>query len=416
MPDVLPDDAPAIRWVEEKMREVFALFGYREIETPVLEETEVFTRSIGEETDIVAKEMYSFTDRGGKQVSMRPEGTASVIRSYIEHSMHADSEVVKLFYTGSMFRGERPQKGRLRQFHQVGAEIIGASDPYIDAELILSLDRALKGMGVEGFSILINSLGCGRDRASYKKALSKYLKDKGEDLCDDCRRRTETNVLRVLDCKRPECREVLKSAPSVIDSLCRECLGYYEEVKKVLSASDVNCEERPSLVRGLDYYTGTIFEVVHPSLGAQDAIAAGGRYDDLTKQMGGPDVSATGYAIGVERLLLVIDRKNVPAAPSGVLVVPLGTEARMKAFNIAGELRSAGIPSEMATSDRSLKAHMRRADKDKRRHVIIIGEDELTSGRFILKDMTEGTQEQITLDRIIEVLGTLYQLSRKVVI
>ncbi|MFQ5953093.1 MAG: histidine--tRNA ligase, partial [Candidatus Omnitrophota bacterium] len=223
MPDILPEDAAVMRWVEDKAREAFAMFGYLEIRTPLLEESEVFTRSIGEDTDIIEKEMYSFTDRGGKKVSLRPEATASIIRAYIEHTLHAEKDIVKLFYIGPMFRGERPQKGRQRQFHQIGAEIIGSSNPYLDAELILNLQSLLKNIKINGFEILINSLGCISDRSSYKKALGDYLAKRSDKLCEDCVRRTKTNVLRVLDCKREACKEVVKKAPCVLDHLCEKC-------------------------------------------------------------------------------------------------------------------------------------------------------------------------------------------------
>ncbi|MFC1549085.1 histidine--tRNA ligase, partial [Candidatus Omnitrophota bacterium] len=265
MPDTLPEDAAIIRWVEENAQEVFELFGFGEIRTPILEETAVFTRSIGEDTDIVEKEMYSFTDRGGKDISLRPEGTASIIRAYIERGWYNTADLVKLYYAGPMFRGERPQKGRLRQFNQIGAEIIGGSDPYIDAELIQNLNVLLKRLKVEGFTILLNSLGCTKDRSKYKKALSDYLGDKGSDLCDNCKRRAKTNVLRVLDCKSKGCKAVVKDAPNVLDYLCGDCEKYYESVKNILSDLGISFTEKKDLVRGLDYYTGTIFEVIHSS-------------------------------------------------------------------------------------------------------------------------------------------------------
>jgi len=398
MPDVLPENAALMSWAEGKAREVFRVFGYEEIRTPLLEETEVFTRSIGEDTDIVEKEMYSFSDRGGKSVSLRPEGTASVIRAYIEHGWHKEADLVKLFYAGPMFRGERPQKGRLRQFHQIGAEIIGGSDPYIDAELIFNLDVLLRTLEVDDFTILLNSLGCVKDRERYKKALSAYLEKKMSRLCDDCKRRAGTNVLRVLDCKREGCRDVVKNAPGVLDHLCGECLKDYETLKKVLSDAGVSFREKKDMVRGLDYYTRTIFEVVHPALGSQDAIAAGGRYDNLTEQMGGPDVGATGYAIGLERLFLIIGKKGVPPARAGVLVIPVEEKARMEAFRITRHLRISGVPSEMDHSGRSLKGQMRKAHKEGRRFVILLGEDEIREARVLVKDMEAGEQKELSLD------------------
>ena len=398
MPDTLPKEASVIRWAENKAREVFRTFGYGEIRTPLLEETEVFTRSIGEDTDIVEKEMYSFTDRGGKNISLRPEGTAPIIRAYIEHGWHSSGDLMKLFYTGAMFRGERPQKGRLRQFHQIGAEIIGASDPYIDAELIFGLDSLLKSLAVNGFTVLLNSLGCTADRDKYKKALAEYLNKKSSALCDNCKRRALTNVLRVLDCKRQECKDVVKGAPAILDYLCKGCLDYYETVKSILKKAGISFRQKKDLVRGLDYYTGTIFEVIHPALGAQDAIAAGGRYDDLAKEMGGPSVGATGYAIGVERLLLVIDKKSVPKEEAITLVIPVGEGSRQEAFRVTNALRGLDVSCEMDLSGRSFKGQMRKADKEDRKFVVILGEEEINTGKLLLKDMKTGEQNALSLE------------------
>jgi len=409
MPDTLPEDAAIIHWMEDKARNVFRTFGYTEIRPPLLEETEVFTRSIGEDTDIVEKEMYSFTDRGGKNVSLRPEGTASIIRAYIEHGWHNTADLVKLYYIGPMFRGERPQKGRLRQFHQIGAEAIGGKDPYIDAELIFSLDMLLSDLKVSGFTILLNSLGCGRDRAGYKKALAGYLAGKSSGLCADCRRRVGTNVLRVLDCKRKECKSVVKEAPDILEHLCDGCRGDYETLKSVLTDMGVPFREKRDMVRGLDYYTGIIFEVVHPLLGAQDAIAAGGRYEDLTKQMGGPDVGATGYAVGVERLLLAVDRKDVRLDPPGLLVIPVDKESRPEAFRVTNRLRLEGVPCEMDYYGRSFKGQMRKAHKERRKFVVIMGEQEVKSGKLLLKVMENGEQKALSFEKAVKYLKRVKQ-------
>lgn len=402
MPDILPEEADLMRQIENKAREVFCLFGFGEIRTPLLEETEVFTRSIGTDTDIVEKEMYSFTDRGDKNISLRPEGTASIIRAYIEHGWHSDQKIVKVHYAGEMFRGERPQKGRQRQFHQIGAEIIGASNPYIDAELILSLDMLLSSVGASGYTILINSLGCGDDRKKYEKVLSEYLASKESKLCDNCKRRSKTNVLRVLDCKNEGCKSIAKKAPNVLDSLCETCRGDYKTLKEVLKDLGIAFKEKKDLVRGLDYYTGTIFEVVHSSLGAQDAIAAGGRYDGLCKQMGGPDAGATGYAIGVERLLLVVDKEKFSKPNPAVLVIPVDEDARKEAFSIVNRLRSEQIAADIDLTNRSFKGQMRKAGKEAREFIILIGEDEIKSGKLMLKNMETSEQEAITVEEIIE--------------
>jgi len=404
MEDILPEEARAFRWIEDKAREVFRLYEFLEIRTPLLEETEVFTRSIGEDTDIVSKEMYSFPDRGGKSISLRPEGTASIIRAYIEHNWSASGDIVKLFYIGPMFRGERPQKGRLRQFHQIGAEIIGGSSPSIDAELILSLSAVFKRIGLEGFRILINSLGCVPDREAYKKELRDFLVNKKSDLCEDCQRRTQTNVLRVLDCKKEPCREVLKQAPRIGSHLCQKCAADHEELKKTLKSMKVDFTENSSMVRGLDYYTGTVFEVIHSGLGAQDAIAAGGRYDNLSKDMGGPDTGATGYAIGMERLILAVAGKNIPFQGKGALVITAGESAKDEAFRITNYLRDKGIPCDMDHSGRSLKGGMRKANKESRGKVIIIGEDEMKSGRVLVKDMSSGEQKSVSPEEAADLL------------
>ena len=402
MPDILPEEADLMRQIENKAREVFCLFGFGEIRTPLLEETEVFTRSIGTDTDIVEKEMYSFTDRGDKNISLRPEGTASIIRAYIEHGWHSDQKIVKVHYAGEMFRGERPQKGRQRQFHQIGAEIIGASNPYIDAELILSLDMLLSSIGAGGYTILINSLGCGDDRKKYEKVLSEYLASKESKLCDNCKRRSKTNVLRVLDCKNEGCKSIARKAPNVLDSLCETCRGDYKTLKEVLKELGIAFKEKKDLVRGLDYYTGTIFEVVHSSLGAQDAIAAGGRYDGLCKQMGGPDAGATGYAIGVERLLLVVDKEKFSKPNPAVLVIPVDEDARKEAFSIVNRLRSEQIAADMDLTNRSFKGQMRKAGKEAREFIILIGEDEIKSGKLMLMNMETSEQEAITVEEVIE--------------
>lgn len=398
MPDVLPEDAALMRWVEDTARGVFSLFGFKELRTPMLEQTEVFTRSIGQDTDIVEKEMYSFTDRGGKNVSLRPEGTASIIRAYIEHNWNSEQDLVKVFYSGPMFRGERPQKGRLRQFHQIGAEAIGGSDPYIDAEMIFSLDVFLRNLKITGFTVLLNSLGCSGDREGYKKSLIEYLGTKADGLCDDCKRRSSTNPLRVLDCKNPHCKEAVKHAPSILESLCQDCKKDYEKLKEILTHMGVAYTEKKDLVRGLDYYTKTIFEVVHPGLGSQDAVAAGGRYDGLTKQMGGPDVGAIGYAVGVERLLLLLEKDKAPSPEKGALIIAADENCREEVFKITNKLRMSGVACETELTGRSMKGLMRKANKEARKFVIIIGENELQSGKLMLKNMVSGEQQSLSVE------------------
>ncbi len=400
MPDILPREAYTRSWIENKVREVFKTFAFGEVRTPLLEDTEVFTRSIGANTDIVEKEMYSFTDRGGKNISLRPEGTASVVRAFIENKEFNDVNLVKLFYTGPMFRGERPQKGRLRQFYQIGAEIIGGTDPLIDGEIIICLNDLLCGLGVKGFTILVNSIGCADDRKKYKDVLGKFLSDKKDTLCGDCCKRLDKNVLRILDCKKPDCKDVVKEAPSIVDYLCGDCASDYDSLKEILTVKGVPFKEKTDLVRGLDYYTGIIFEVVHPALGAQDAVAAGGRYDKLSEEMGGPDVGATGFAIGVERLILTFEEDVVPVQKSPTLIVAIDEGQRSYAFNLVQELRAKGVSCDMDLTGRSFKAEMRKANREKRSYVVIVGEDEIKKEKFVLKDMENGEQDELSLEEI----------------
>ncbi len=404
MPDILPEYAVKVRMVEETAREVFSLYGFSEIRTPLMEATEVFTTGVGENTDIVEKEMYTFSDRGGKSVSLRPEGTAPIIRAFVEHGLGNNGETVKLFYSGPMFRGERPQKGRLRQFHQIGAEIIGSSDPYSDAELILSLESILCRLGVKGHTVQINSLGCPEDRGKYSRALSEYIGPRTEKLCEDCRRRASGNVLRVLDCKSPSCKEVVAGSPAISGFLCEDCRRSYGELKDTLDRARIDFKEKSDLVRGLDYYTGVIFEVSHPSLGAQDALGAGGRYDGLSSRMGGPSVSATGYAIGVERLILVLPEAVSQKGAPSVMVIPVEETLRPAAFDLVEKLRSLGIRGDMDLTGRSMKAQMRKAGKENRDFVVFVEKSTGGEPRFSLKDMVSGEQKETGFDGLAEKL------------
>lgn len=408
MVDKFPPESDIMRYIEERSRVIFKIFGYGEIRTPLLEETALFIRSIGDSTDIVEKEMYSFTDRSGKAVSLRPEGTASVIRAVIEQGKCNSADILKLFYLGAMFRGERPQKGRLREFHQIGAEIIGCKSPYVDAELIFSLCLLLRSFGIKGFTVLLNSLGCAQDRLVYKKALGEYLTGKKDFLCEDCQRRLETNVLRALDCKREKCLEVIKTAPDILPYLCDVCETEYAALKSILSDMDVPFKETNGMVRGLDYYTGIIFEVTHPGLGAQSAVAAGGRYDKLAEQMGGPDVPATGYAVGMERLALLISEKEIGRPLAGIFIIPVDKKNYEEAFKTAFRFWKAGISCEVDHMARSFKGQMRRAHREKRKFVVIIGDEEIKNGKLILKNMETGEQKSLTFEKIKQELGGNY--------
>ena len=405
MEDILPQDVCVWQELERLTRSELESYGYKEIRTPILEDTAVFKRSIGEETDIVTKEMYTFSDRKERSLTMRPEGTAPIVRSYIEHSMDQASPESKLYYIGPMFRAERPQKGRSRQFHQIGVEIIGTSSHYADSEIIMRLDRLLKAFGLEGFTIKLNSLGCKDDKEKFSKKLAGYLVDKKARLCDDCKARLDKNVLRVLDCKNESCVQVAREAPNVLDSLCGKCAGHFSNVKRSLSDLGIGFVEAKNLVRGLDYYTGVVFEVTHPDLGGQDALGAGGRYDNLIKEMGGPDVGAIGFALGMERVIIALGAKKESIAKPGVVyIATLGDMARVEALRIAEELRKefnsphkAGIVILMDARDSSLKSQMRSADKNGARLVLILGEDELKEGKVLIKDMEK--KEQISVGR-----------------
>jgi histidyl-tRNA synthetase len=399
--DILPPETGQWSRLEERARVVLEGFGFSEIRVPILEKAELFSRSIGEETDIVEKEMYTFEDRSGDQITMRPEATASVVRAYIEHKMYAADPVVKLYSIGPMFRHERPQKGRLRQFHQIDAEVFGVSHPLIDAEVMAIVMYYMSMLGVKGCVLQINSLGCTRCRLPYKTKLQVFLDDHLRQFCQDCRRRMERNPLRVFDCKVQGCQEVIAEAPRLSDHLCPECAEHFAAVRGHLAVLEVSYEVNPRMVRGLDYYTRTAFEVVAEGLGAQNAVAAGGRYDRLVEELGGPDIPGIGFAIGMERLLLILPEEHHLPGPS-LFIAALGAGPRQEALSLSYKLNRSGVRTMIDYEDRSLKAQMRRADKFGARYVLIIGEDEQRSGRAILRDMEEKRQEQIPLSFIVE--------------
>lgn len=398
--DILPEEAALWRRIEDTARRLLETFGYREIRTPVIEETGLFVKSVGEDTDIVKKEMFSFVDRGERNISLRPEGTAPIVRAYLENNLHKTAPFQKLYYIGPMFRAERPQAGRLRQFHQIGLEAIGSTAPAMDAEVITLLDKLLGALGVKGYQLRLNNLGCGDD----KKKLSSHLKEALTDndsmklLCDDCKRRARTNPLRVIDCKNEHCRTLVRSLLKKSDFLCGGCKEHFADVLKYLDAIGVKYEIDPYIVRGLDYYTGTVFEAVCGELGAQNAVGAGGRYDGLISDMGGPETGACGFAVGIDRAILALGdaaKIDLPKERTGIFIAALGKKASEKAFSLAGELRACGISCDMDFEDRSLKSQMRSADAMGSRYVLIIGDDELAKGEATLRNMT--TKEQINV-------------------
>lgn len=402
--DILPENIKRWHFIENTAKRIFELYGFSEIRMPVLEFTDVFARSLGTTTDIVEKEMYTFTDRDGSSLTLRPEGTAGVVRAYIEDSMHAKSSVSKLYYTGMMFRHERPQKGRFRGFYQIGAELIGPEEPTSDAELIAMLWRFFEEIGLTQFLELeISSLGDQNCRPQYKERLVQYFTPQKDELCEDCQRRLQVNPLRILDCKQKKCREIAADAPSMLDNLCSECENHFNSVKDNLTNVGIPFKINPKIVRGLDYYTRTVFEITTDKLGSQNAVAAGGRYDGLVKELGGPDTAAVGFAMGIERIVLLQEQ----ALPEGfkkevnVFIAHLGDQAREAAFPLAFNLRKKGISVETEYASKSLKSQMKKADKLGASFTFIIGEDELRQGVVKVRNMRESKEEDIKLEEII---------------
>jgi len=407
--DILPEEIPLWRWLEEAFRQELELAGFSEIRLPIFEATELFTRSIGQETDIVSKEMYSFSDAGGRSFSLRPEGTAPLVRAFLEHGFSRRGGVCRLYYLGPMFRAERPQAGRFRQFHQLGAEVLGAASPLVDVELLALVMRVLKGrLKVEGAFLEINSLGCRICRPGFRKALQDSLASVREELCPDCQRRVEMNPLRVLDCKREGCWAVLAKAPSGEEYMCANCREHFAFVREGLEVLEVDYHLNPRLVRGLDYYTRTAFEVVCPQLGAQNAVAGGGRYDDLVELLGGPATPAFGFAVGFERLAMVVRQELAPGIRRPeVFLVLLGEAARRKGLRLLDALRQAGLGCVLDYEGRSLKKQLQRAGKSGARWALILGEDELARGEVVCKDLVSGEQQRVGLDRVVEYLCAL---------
>jgi len=405
MRDLLPPETSRWQRVEEVARQVFELYGYREIRLPLIERTDLFARSIGEDTDIVAKEMYTFTDRRGDYVTLRPEATASVLRAVLENGLAKGAGVKKYYTLGPMFRYERPQKGRYRQFYQINCEALGVDAPELDVEVILLLLDILKKVNLGEIRLLVNSLGCPECQARFKAALGLFLINK-EGLCDDCQRRRQTNPLRVLDCKSTHCREILRAAPVLRDYLCPDCAAHFARVLALLKRFGVAYAEEPRLVRGLDYYTRTAFEVAAAGLGAQDAVAGGGRYNRLSQELGGPDLPGVGFAIGEDRLLEVLPADLGQDPGPDVFVAALGEAARELALALLKELRARGLAGEMDFSQRSLKAQLSLADRLKAAWVVLLGDRELAAGQAQVRRMATGEQEAMPLEGLAGVLGS----------
>ena len=398
--DILPDTSHLWQYVESRWREICHLYGYREIRTPMFEETELFVRSIGEVTDIVSKEMYTFEDRAGRSLTLKPEGTAPVVRAYLEHNLHAGGGVARLYYITPIFRYERPQKGRYRQAHQLGAEIIGAASPIADAELLAMLLHFFHTLGIpdERIELHLNTIGCPQCRPAYRDAIQRFGREQLAHLCPSCRERIERNPLRLLDCKVPTCQAVMAQAPAIDPYLCDACRTHFEWLLELLKRLDLPYVRDYRLVRGFDYYTRTTFEVLAQGLGAQNALCGGGRYDGLVEECGGPPTPALGVAIGIERTLIVLQELDAPLPEPPkplVFVIAIGDAARPVALQLAQQLRTANIPVDLDLEGRSPKAQMRLADRSGARYAIILGEQELATDTVALRDLR--THEQHTL-------------------
>ncbi len=404
--DILPDEAMAWQHIQQKARNIFHTFGYSEIIIPVIEAAELFLRSIGETTDIVEKEMYTFEDRDRKKIALRPEGTASVVRSYIEHSLNQASPFSKLYYIGPMFRRERPQAGRYRQFYQIGAEVFGFEHPMIDAEMLSMLNLLFQSLDISGLELQINSIGCPNCRPQFREALRDFFAGRLSELCENCQRRFELNPLRILDCKSSHCHALSGEAPKTLDYLCADCLTHFNKVQDSLKSAGVPYVINQRLVRGLDYYTHTAFEFVSGSLGAQNTVAAGGRYNTLVEELGGPSTPAIGFSIGMERLVSLFDSSPVEKQSPFLFIVALGEKAQEQGFSLINKLHKEGISAIMDYSNGSLKSQMRKADKFNAAHVLILGEDELAKGVVTLRDMKNKTQVEVPLLEIVGKFGS----------
>ena len=401
--DVLPSEAYKWHFVENNARRIAALYGLREIRTPVFEHTELFLRGVGDTTDIVNKEMYTFLDKGNRSITLKPEGTAGVVRSFIENGLASGVLPLKMYYITPVFRYERPQAGRLREHHQFGVEIFGGKGAETDAEVILLARDYIAALGAEGVELNLNSIGCKHCRPKFNEALKEYLRPHLSEMCDTCRARFDKNPLRILDCKEEACSAINEGAPKTVDFLCDECREHFEKLKSILDACGVKYRLNPKLVRGLDYYSKTVFEFVSTNIGSQGTVLGGGRYDTLIENLGGPSVPAVGFGSGIERMLLLLENtgKTVPEEdPVGVYVAGLDEEGRKAAFALADALRRAGVSAEIDHAARSVKAQFKYAGKIGARFVVVIGSNELESGEYTVKDMSDSSSENVKAEEV----------------
>ncbi|MEE0434210.1 MAG: histidine--tRNA ligase [Peptococcaceae bacterium] len=404
--DFLPGEVEKWQYLEKLIREQFANYHYKEIRTPIFEHTELFLRSVGETSDIVSKEMYSFEDKGLRHVTLRPEGTAGVVRAFVENKLFAQSLPAKLYYIGPMFRYDQPQAGRYRQFHQLGCEVLGSAEPIVDAEVITFAVDLFSKLGLQSLSVLINTVGCDHCRPRYQQALKDYFSQYQDQLCPTCLERLEKNPLRLLDCKEEGCKAVAAGAPTTLDYACDDCKSHFEKVCAYLESVGIQYEVDTTLVRGLDYYTQTAFEVIMNKVGSQqNAICGGGRYNKLVSQIGGDDVPGVGFAAGMERVLLTVAEEGIELPVDtaiDVYVAPLGDAAKEVCFKLTHALRQKGLKVETDYLSKSMKAQMKAADKNHARYTIIVGDDELAQGVCVVRDMAQSTQENVALDNVLD--------------
>ena len=404
--DMLPQDAYKWHSVENKFREIAKFYGRREIRTPMFEHTDLFLRGVGDTTDIVQKEMYTFNDKGNRSITLKPEGTAPVVRAFIENRLFNEAQPTKLYYAIPCFRYENVQKGRLRQFHQFGTEVFGSKEPSMDAEVIAFAMEFLKSLGLKSLSLNINNLGCPNCRPKYNEALKKFLEENYDDLCGLCQSRFEKNPMRILDCKNKNCGEITKNAPIILDYMCEECDTHFTEVKKYLDALNIPYTVDPGIVRGLDYYTKTIFEILNDDF----TVCGGGRYDRLIEQLGGPEMPAVGFGLGIERLLLTLQNEGIEIPNEGLYDLYIGArgeDGKLASFKLANALRTRGIKTEINHMGRSLKAEMKYANKIGAKFTVVLGDDELQTGNAKLKRMSDGEQFEVNLNNIEEIVAIL---------
>ncbi len=403
--DILPPDSLNWQYIEEKAKKVLKTYNYQEIRTPIFEYTDLFARGIGENTDIVEKEMYTFEDKGGRSLTLRPEGTAPIVRSFLENKIYGQAQPTKYFYIGPMFRYERPQAGRFRQFHQIGVEAFGSNDPRLDCEIIYLGVDFLKKLGLQNFEVYINSIGCQECRKNYLQKLKNYLNKYADELCEDCKNRLVKNPLRVLDCKQEECQQIIEKGPDILNFLCEDCLSHFQKLKDYLDQLNITYQVDSTLVRGLDYYTNTAFEIKYSGLGAQDTIFGGGRYNDLTAEIGNKEVPGIGFAIGIERLLLTLQEQNISLPVDNYLdvyFVTIGEKARDKAMVMLKDFRDKGLKTTMDYTDRSVGSQMKAADRLQAKYSIILGEDELNKNRVTLRNMESGNEQEIAFEQVLD--------------